>query len=289
MKFFDKLFSNKLEIKWEIDVNNFSIWKIFPSKSNILVCEIRNIDSKEMYLMGIDIDSGNLVFNNIKFIETWWIALETVVDDYIILHNYPKPDLPKAFGITVLNSINGKILWNEPRMRFIAGEGDIAYTQGLDNINEICYFKINLQNGNVIENYGQDLDSCRGFIEETSNSVIWDGWINSEVITTSDSKFNIIKEIISDNNTNQRGSISYLNYQNNSIIIVYEKSNKNVNAMLKNYLNVLLYIFNHEGKLIHKDLISENSVNTNEDLFFIWKENLIFLKNSNIISSISLQ
>lgn len=289
MKFsFKNIFNKTLKPTWEYELQNFRIWKLLPAENNVLVCEAREPTLKEMHIFGIDVLAGRIIFNKISFDEKWWVALENIIGHFAILHKFPKPDMPNTLGVYVINTQEGGLLWKNDNIKILDGQDNTAIAKIGNTFERDNFIQVSLQDGTTIQEFGNDFEKCNSYLDEIDNSHVWEQWISSNIIKPNSENFTIINSILEDDLKEQRGSLNYAEHLGLSIITASERSNKNVEAMLSNLLNTYLFIYNRDGTLVHKELISEDNSNHNEDTFFIWNSILIYIKNSNKLIGIDL-
>lgn len=139
---------------WEI---NFShpIWRLFPDHQNYIIVEVRNVLDKVVSFHCIDAVTGQSRWADIQLSKTFWIGIEGVFGDVVILHEYERPDLPAHKKIITVDINTGKTLWSNDELIFvssgnnylIASRNSFAATQKL---------KLNLLTGETLCELNED-------------------------------------------------------------------------------------------------------------------------------------
>lgn len=91
------------------------------------MAEFRDVDKKEVGFAGIDLSSGSLVWENDQLKKEWWITLNTVYRDTVLLQQFVRPDMPTPGKIFALDLHTGKLLWQNQEVSFTDVANDTIY------------------------------------------------------------------------------------------------------------------------------------------------------------------
>jgi hypothetical protein len=97
---------------------NKQIWRIIPGSPGKLVIEERDPDTREVFFSCIDLNSGNVLLDNLQFDEKFWVGVEDVYKDVIFFHKYQKPDLPGHADIIAYDINKKEELWRSEKYLF---------------------------------------------------------------------------------------------------------------------------------------------------------------------------
>src|ERR1035437_7466944 len=98
--------------------HNKQIWRIIPGSPGKLVIEERDPDTREVFFSCIDLNSGNVLLDNLQFDEKFWVGVEDVYKDVIFFHKYQKPDLPGHADIIAYDINKKEELWRSEKYIF---------------------------------------------------------------------------------------------------------------------------------------------------------------------------
>ena len=112
------------------------------------VGEDRNVRTKSVSFFSVGQDSGQEVWHHHPSAQSWWIGLEAVHRDVVLLHEYASPDLPDHKKIHALDLQTGRPLWSNIEMRFVLA-CDQSVIGGSDTFDRRLYYELDLHSGNV--------------------------------------------------------------------------------------------------------------------------------------------
>ncbi|MDI6802229.1 MAG: DUF4905 domain-containing protein [Bacteroidota bacterium] len=114
---------NITNVVWEINFLH-PIWRLFPNHQNCIITEVRNVTEKVVSFYCIDAVTGKSRWADIQLSQTWWVGIEGVFGDVVILHEYERPDLPAHKKIIVVDINTGKILWSNNELIFVSSDNN---------------------------------------------------------------------------------------------------------------------------------------------------------------------
>ena len=115
-----------LERIWSFDAGA-NVWRLIPSATGHIVGEVRNHEKKQASFFCLDESSGRALWRDRTFEEPWWIGVEAVTGDVIILHTYEKPDMPQHRAMIAIDARSGLEIWREPDAAFVFLSGASVY------------------------------------------------------------------------------------------------------------------------------------------------------------------
>lgn len=114
---------NKINLEWEVNFFH-TVWRIFPNHQKWIIVEIRNVVDKMVSFKCIDAFAGHLRWENLQLTEKWWVGVEGIFGDVLILHEYERPDLPAHKNIIAIDITTGKTLWSNDELIFISSNNN---------------------------------------------------------------------------------------------------------------------------------------------------------------------
>ena len=119
MKLFRLGRRRNLSPSWTYTVDGV-IWRLLPTRTGHLVGEERDLVGKKASFFCLDQLTGKALWRKATVDEPWWIGMEAVHRDILVLHSFLTPDLPVHKGIIALDLMSGKQLWANNELRFVA-------------------------------------------------------------------------------------------------------------------------------------------------------------------------
>ncbi len=222
--------------------------------------------------------TGELLYSGISLDEPWWIALEMTIGEVAIFHRFPKPDLPNAMGTVAVDCTNGSILWSNNEIRVLCGIEELALVQRGESLDWTNLALVDIRTGAVLEEIGEDAERVAGFQEACSATTLWNGWINSSVVDPDSAEGIEVLALVGEEFTELRGPIEYGRHGSITIATASTPSRRGPSASLNNLVDTHLLLFS-EGKALHRDTLAHASPSAVGDLFFIWNDLLIAIRD----------
>jgi hypothetical protein len=128
-------FKKKLKPAWTFpegtSKSERKVWRLLV-QSGVLVAELRDTDKKTTEFVGIDLSSGSLLWKNDQLPvpsgeEKWWINLNIIYRDTVLLQQFARPDMPTPGKIFVLDLHTGELLWKNPEVSFLSAAGETIF------------------------------------------------------------------------------------------------------------------------------------------------------------------
>ena len=110
--------SKKLDPAWTFRTKGVC-WRLLPTRNGLIVGEDRDVESKSVAFFCIDRLSGNVAWSDLRFPAQWWIGLESVQRNVVLLHEYATPDMPDHQKIIAVDLFTGQRLWEDPELKFL--------------------------------------------------------------------------------------------------------------------------------------------------------------------------
>ena len=115
-----------LKPSWSYSVSG-TLWRLLVSPGGHLIGEVRDQDQKTASFFCADGESGNRLWENVALDEPWWVGVEEVLHDHVVLHGYDKPDMPMHRGIWVLGLNDGTVRWLDTELEYWFSRQETVY------------------------------------------------------------------------------------------------------------------------------------------------------------------
>jgi hypothetical protein len=106
------LFSRRLRPAWEF-TPGLPVWRLHPPVNGRIIGETRDPEAKRTTFFTVNADTGACLWRDREFHDSWWVAIERVAGDTLILHGFRSPDFPVPRGVTVVNIPTGAVVWSD--------------------------------------------------------------------------------------------------------------------------------------------------------------------------------
>ncbi len=139
--------ARSIRVAWEYHSTGV-FWRVLPHGEKFLIGEERDVASKRVAFFCIDFERGVPHWRGVSLSEAWWVGLEAVHGDSVILHGYASPDMPEHRKIYVLDLRTGSLLWQNDDLAFVAVEGDALFAKK-DLFDDRSVVELDLRSGSV--------------------------------------------------------------------------------------------------------------------------------------------
>jgi hypothetical protein len=94
------------------------MWRIVVTPRGRLAGEVRDAKKLTVHFFCVDGRSGTVLWQHATFGEQWWMGIEALCGETLLLHKYTTPSMPEHRGIIAVEIESGKELWRDEDMRF---------------------------------------------------------------------------------------------------------------------------------------------------------------------------
>lgn len=122
------LFSRRLRCAWTFSPG-LPIWRLHPPVNNRIIGEVRNVNAKTATFFALDATTGSCLWRDRELHDAWWVAIERVAGDTLVLHGFSSPDLPVIRGVTVVDIPRCEVIWTNNEW---AGDESALADAGVD-------------------------------------------------------------------------------------------------------------------------------------------------------------
>jgi hypothetical protein len=285
VKLFDRIFGKSLDPAWEFD-SGAAIWKLQVTAGGLIVGEARDVQQKHTSLFSLRPSDGTVLFRDRRLREPWWIALEMVIDEMAVLHQYPKPDLPTALGATVVDCNSGEILWEDDAVRILCGAWGRALLQRGESIDHPQLQIVDIATGELLEDLGADLARAEAFRDESTASVSFEGWTSARPLEEDAPEWDAIAEALAQIRAEPAGPLEYATVPPYLIVSTYTSAQRPAHPGGACDGRLLVA---RDHTVVFSEIIAPNTAPTGADQFFVLNRMLMFVRNSRTLAGIDLR
>ncbi|MCS7229751.1 MAG: DUF4905 domain-containing protein [Candidatus Kryptonium sp.] len=285
-----KLFQSRKKIKplWVFkSPENFKIWKIFPTRFDKILCELRNIDKKMVKFVCLSTINGKLVWENLNIDEPWWIQISDSDEELFFVCEFKRPDFPIQGKIYAVNSEDGKILWENDTYNFLFALNGKVYT-AKNLIEHRSFFELDSRTGEIIRELGEDTDFINELKEIKSESMrfIETPLPFDENLPNYDEISENVKLFIQ--NADPRFTPEILTKENFAILNYHTLNKPKLPLEIEKFSNILKIVDIERSEVIYEDVLYSDLSFFIPDAFFCKDDLVFYVKNQTELITIKL-
>jgi hypothetical protein len=150
------------------------IWRLFPFGTGYIIGEDRDTDRKTVSFFCLDEVTGRPRWNGLRCAEQWWVSMEAIHNDVLILHEYAAPDMPDHKKIHAVDTSSGSVMWVNDDVKFLFCHAHSLYA-AKDTYDQRLFFEIDLMTGKLLrEVNSQHINEIRQHDDlETAGGVVF--------------------------------------------------------------------------------------------------------------------
>ena len=286
MSFLSAFRSERLVPDWSYQAGGV-IWRILFSDQSRIIGESRSQEKKAASFFCLDEQTGKPEWEDLRLDEPWWIGIEAVVGNTLLLHTYTAPDMPEHRGIQAFDIETGKLRWSNDEATFWFGVGDRLFGYR-DFFERRVGYEIDLQTGEVTKTYDdslQELHDLRGQLPAGQSGQE----LKFPEILQADEGEPKVRTLVNRVTRSGRivGNVEFVEEEDLVSFNFHVGSGKPASETpaLENHLMVYRV---SSGKKLFSDVIGRNLKAYVPDSFFIRRPRLFYIKDQNALTALRL-
>lgn len=271
------------QISWEYTAQG-QLWRLIPSNDGYFVGEDRQTDLKRVSFFCINQITGKVLWENICFSEPWWISIETVHRDVILLHEFSTPDIPEHKKIYAIHRENGKLLWMNDVMTYhFAYDNKVMAAK--DSFGKRLFFEFDLYRGEMLRQV--DYSDVKT-IQETLSSNVDEIVEFPRVFESSKEENSYVVECINKalKKVGRIDNIEYLE-KGNSLVVGYYKLLNGVSNESSLQQDIII-VSKSTGRITYKDNVSAQSKMSVPETFFRIGDIIYYVKDKRRLRAVNI-
>ena len=240
-----------------------TVWRLeIDPITNILFAEIRDSGDKRVTFSAIDLENGQVYFDDLQTEERWLTGIETAYDSVLLLHNYQSENGPAHKGLIAIDGKTGKTIWTNYTHAFDhqTENGPVIYDTRLQPPQLLI---ADIETGAVVRPYQSSIDT------EIENHIVLPRVAPIETAAA------LSLQLKTFGNT-----LHYLDHNNFRIVSLH--------AFADGTLQQLLYIFTTDNKIVYQDLLNDRIQKLQPESFLLRKDQLIYLTDKSTLKVLNL-
>jgi len=266
---------------------NGTIWRVVPTDSGKFVGEDRNVEQKHASFFCVSQSSGEVLWDSVEFAERWWISIEAVHRDVVLLHSFAKPDLPEHKGVFGVDLLTGTKLWTNDDCKFLVAVDDLVFVSK-ETLEGCTILELDYRTGAILRSWGNNAQVVKDAKNRAASGVS----ANLEFPVSLERLHNGETEgatIVRRHCANKVivGDIEVLSHDSAIVVNYHERagSQKDPGVSLKNVLTILE---RESGNVLFHDTLNENVQAFVPESFFVRDNTLYYIKNHNTLTAVTI-
>ncbi len=277
--------TNKIRPAWHYKASGV-IWRLVPTSSGKLIGESRNLEKKEASFFCVNRKTGEVLWEGATFGEQWWIDIEAVHEDTLLLHKFATPELPEHQSIIAVDVLTGTRLWQNDELKLEAVTEKALYAARWTERGDRQILGLDYRTGKILENL-EEMKSGGLAIPDPQIPGVQDPEMPEPVfdLTTHNSPTNIsIREHY--NPELLAGDVECIERPRHLIFSYYEAASPTSKDTLNNILKILE---RQSGTIAFSETICRNLSAAVPENFFVQDDMLFFVRERAELIAIGLQ
>lgn len=261
---------------WEFRAKS-QIWRIFPSDSGFILGEDRDTAKKLVSFFCVRASDGTVVWRDLNLPEPWWVSIEAVSGQLLLLHEYRVPSMPDHQKILAVNIMTGTPVWTNEDLTFSFSTGESLYASQ-DLFDRRVFYQLDPSSGEILREV--DGGTVHALRDENPENVSIPFAVPSPGGDIPDSARRHL------GGADLHGPAEFLDHGRLSIFSCYEHTDAGIQPGL---LREHLFIVDPEGeKICFHDVICDDVVHPSPAVFFRFGKTVLYIKEKKLLCSLNL-
>jgi hypothetical protein len=286
MKIFSFFGQRQLETEWMYKARG-GIWRLLFSSDRI-VGECRNHELKRASFFCLEEHSGSVLWQEVQLAEPWWVGIEAVHRDVIVLHQFANPGLPEHKGMIVLDLGVGNELWRNEQLTYWFAFRDHLYAYKTEYERRTGY-KVRSRDGVVEQEFKDTLDDLFAMRQLAMSEELSEGFVFPEIAM----RESLTPQEASVINSETKGAALHgeveMVRKNRFLLFNYYtagKSSTPESPMLENRFSI--HDLENERR-IFSDILCADAKAPTPDSFFLKNDHVFFVKLQDTLTALRLE
>ncbi len=262
-----------------------SIWRLLPSATGYLVGEMRQEGERTVRFFCLRERDGTLQWPHRALHEPWWLGIEALQDDTLLIHGYAQPNLPEHRGLYALSLKTGDLLWQAPDVTYWFGKSDAVYVVKMVSDRQVA-MELDVRTGVIRREYSDSLEELyrlkKSLLDANESFALPHPLEEEELpeavirrMRTIDTRYQVI------------GDLEGIRLRDRVVYNRYTRNAQNP-GMMPTLTNRIYVVDCANGRLLHADVLDTSAHIPVPDSFFVKDARLYYIKNGKALTAISL-
>ncbi|MGA3246387.1 MAG: DUF4905 domain-containing protein [Bacteroidota bacterium] len=286
MNFFSFFRSERLTPEWSFVADGI-VWRLLFTGRGRIVGECRNQEKKTTSFFCLSEESGKPVWQGLRLDEDWWVGMEAVHGDTLLLHGFASPDMPEHRGIRSYDLETGSLRWRKDEVTYWFGMGDRIFAYR-DFFERRVGYEIDPRTGELKTAYEQSLQELHDLRRQAAETEPGPDMTLPEILSEGSVEPAIL--IFVSRLTKGKGVVGNVEFIRESDILAFNyhvraRESTAQTAFFENHL--FIYRYPH-GNRLFSDVTARDLKAQVPDSFFIRRRRLFFIKDQKTLTALRL-
>lgn len=276
--------TNRIKPAWRYKTVGV-VWRLVPTSSGKLIGESRDLQKKVVSFFCVNRKTGEVLWEEATFGEQWWIGIEAVHEETLLLHKFATPELPEHQSIIAVDVLAGTKLWQNDELKLEAVKEAALYASRRTPRGDRQVLRLDYRTGKILAEI-EDMEAGVTILDPQLPD-LQDPEMPQPLfdLTTLNSPTNIsIREHC--NTELLVGPVECIEQPRHLIFSYYEP----VSPSSKDRLNNILKILDRQSDtIVFSETICRNSSAAVPENFFVQEGMLFFIRERSELIAIGLQ
>ncbi len=284
MNFFSLFQSARLTPEWSYLANGI-VWRLLFTGKRKIVGECRNPEKKTVSFFCLDEESGKPVWQDLSLDEEWWVGMEAVLGETLLLHGFASPDMPQHRGIRAYDLGTGTLRWRNDDVTYWFGMGDRLFAYR-DLFERRVGYEIDSIAGEFKTIYDKSLEDLHDLRRDAAEpgpdmtlpEIMSDGGVDPDILT-------FITRLTKGKGI--AGTVEFIR-ENDILAFNYHVRAREASPQSPRFENHLFVYRYPQGNRLFSDVTARNLKAQVPDAFFVRRRRLFFIKDQNRLTALRL-
>jgi hypothetical protein len=282
---FSFLKSDHLSPAWTYSAESI-IWRMVLADHGRLVGECRDPGQKVTSFFCLDLSTGRALWRDLRLDEPWWVGIEAVQKNVVLLHAFAKPDMPEHKGIRAFDATSGVQLWRNDDVAYWFGHENrvIAYR---DLFEKRVGYELDLQSGVQLNAHDGSLEELHQLRRKAAEAQSVLEVTLPEVFVEREADPALVALVRRETRGKElSGRVEYVR-QNDVLLFNFHVQSRHNTLDPKLENNLVVYRL-PKNKRIFSDVIGRNLMGYVPDSFFVRRPFVFFIKDQRTLTALQL-
>jgi hypothetical protein len=264
-----------------------TIWRIEVSGSGKILGEVRDEERKVVSFFCLEGESGAPRWEDRKLEERWWVGIESVQGNTLLLHQFAQPDLPQHKCILALDIHTGAERWRNDDLTYWFGLREKVYAYR-DTFGKRIGYTLDVETGVIEQTYSESLDELMALRTASFRELPLADSRFPEILDERLREPSIVGVVEKETSGKKvAGHVEYLREQD-LLLFNYHELSRNSSFEAPLYQNHFVIFDLHQRKRVFSEVLASGLRTPVPDSFFTRPPFVYFVKNQNILTAIRL-
>ena len=286
MSMFSFFKSDRLSPEWTFSADSI-IWRMVLAEHGKLVGECRDPETRVASFFCLDMATGKTLWKDLCLDEQWWVGIEAVQKNIVLLHAFAKPDMPEHKGIRAFDDVSGVQLWRNDDVAYWFGHDDrvIAYR---DFFERRVGYEIDLQSGVVLKTHDNSLEELHELRRQAAKEHNLPEGTLPEIFAEEEADAELAALVAQETEGKEiSGRVEYVCQHDVLVFNFHVQMRDDTGGPPKLENNLIVYRL-AEKKRVFADVIGRNLTGYVPDSFFVKHPFVLFIKDQRVLTALRL-